>query len=111
MTTEQTENKAPEQTENKNERELLVGYGSVLVQLLESERFRSFLELNYTIDRILDDEEKTVTLRVIEHPPEIIMKKMQEKMQQEQSQIQVVSEPVAKKILSQAKAKAQKTRR
>ncbi len=43
----------------------------VMRQLMQSERFRRFLSINYIIQQHVDDEAKTINIVVIENPPEI----------------------------------------
>lgn len=51
-------------------------HGEVFLQLLASDRFKQFVELNYEIRRIIDDEEKTITVEVLEKPPEVVMQSL-----------------------------------
>lgn len=60
-------------TESENN---LKYHGEVFLQLLQSDRFKQFVELNYEIRRIIDDEEKTITIEVVEKPPEVVMQSL-----------------------------------
>jgi len=63
-------------TESENN---LKYHGEVFLQLLQSDRFKQFVELNYEIRRIIDDEEKTITIEVVEKPPEVVIQSLGEK--------------------------------
>ena len=58
------------------ERAELVGYGLIFAQLLQSERFRTFFQVNYDLVKVVDDGEKTVTMHVVEVPPQLVPERM-----------------------------------
>lgn len=62
-------------------------------QLMESERFRTFFELNFEVRKVVDDEAKTIDYVVIERPPEVVAQDMMRMTQEEEEnapKIQVV---------------------
>lgn len=101
----------PQDLEERNQ--LLLGYGLVLNQLLQSEKFRMFVETYYTIQKVLNEEEKSIELRVIENPPEVILERMQgevAKAEAAEPKIEIVSGARAKQVVKMAEAKAKKDR-
>jgi hypothetical protein len=108
-----------DQTETSTEQpqvpeQILLAYGMVFNQLLQSDKFRLFMDTYYTVQKLVDEEKKEITLQVIENPPEVIGKKITEAaalaMKEEAGKIQIVSESMGKKIVDQAVAGAKKKR-
>lgn len=50
----------------------------VMRQLSTSERFKRFFEINYEVQTFFDKEKKTFDIRLIELPPELASKRLQE---------------------------------
>jgi hypothetical protein len=90
------------------ESDMLV-HGEIFSQLLQSERFREFVNMNFTIQKFVDDETKTIDIQVIENPPEVVMGKITEKAK-EANLIQLASPSMAEKIVKQAEKRARKTK-
>lgn len=65
-----TENVNEQVPEAVNQNELLV-YGEVFYQLLQFSWFRDMFECQFDIQKVVDEEEKTIELRVIEVPPDV----------------------------------------
>lgn len=83
------------------ERSELIGYGLILAQLLQSERFKTFFSCNYDLVKIVDDMTKTITMNVLEVPPNLVperMKKMIVDAQKDQPMIEVISAETLKKL-------------
>lgn len=93
---------------NDLELEKFVAYGQLFAQLLESARFRDFMETFYTIQKFVDDQERVVTFQIIENPPDIIAKKIAEATKNAAPGIELVSGDTAQKILEQAKKGARR---
>lgn len=53
-------------------------YSQIFAQLLESERFQRFIQVNYDIQKLVDEEEKTIEYRVIELPPVLAEQRLAE---------------------------------
>jgi hypothetical protein len=86
----------------------LVAYGHIFNQLLQSERFKQFMSVHFTIQKFVDEESKTIDIQVIENPPETVMQKMSAeiKNQEPSGKIQVVGPSAAEKIVKQAERAA-----
>lgn len=89
-------------TEEEKQEALLKAYGELFAQLLESERFNALFQTYFTLQKIVDEETKTVNFIAIENPPEIIAQKMRDQAQEAGSKIEVVSKSAAKRIVAQA---------
>lgn len=50
----------------------------IMRQLSTSERFQRFFEINYEVQTYFDKEEETYDIRLIELPPELASKRLQE---------------------------------
>lgn len=99
----------------QQEEATLLAYGTIFNQLLQSDKFRMFMDTYYTVQRIVDEENKEITLQVIENPPEVIGKKIAElagnAAKEEAGKIQLVEGgSLGKKVLDQAIASAKKTK-
>ncbi|NBU69944.1 MAG: hypothetical protein EBS53_00615 [Bacteroidetes bacterium] len=99
----------------KQEEATLLAYGTIFNQLLLSDKFRMFMDTYYTVQRIVDEEQKEITLQVIENPPEVVVKKIAEfageAAKEEASKIQLVEGgTMGKKVLDQAIASAKKAK-
>lgn len=46
-------------------------YAAVMAELMKSERFLNFLANNFTIQKIVDEDEKSIEIRVIERPTSV----------------------------------------
>lgn len=88
----------------------LLVHGEIFSQLLQSERFREFVNMNFTIQKFVDDETKTIDIQVIENPPEVVMGKITEKVKDNSNLIQLASPSMAEKIVKQAEKRARKTK-
>jgi hypothetical protein len=86
----------------------LVAYGHIFNQLLQSERFKQFMSVHFTIQKFVDEESKTIDIQVIENPPETVMQKMSAeiKNQEPSGKIQIVNPSTAEKIVKQAERAA-----
>jgi hypothetical protein len=68
-----------EQTEEARQSELLV-YGEVFHQLLKLAWFKDLLETRVDVIKEVDEEAKTITIKVLEVPTEETMKRMNSKI-------------------------------
>lgn len=74
----------------------------IFKQLLESDRFIQFFEVNYDIKKIVNDDDKTITYLLVETPPSVVVERLaakkkeisdeKPKIETIQSAIQLVSE-------------------
>lgn len=85
-------------------------HGEIFSQLLQSERFRDFVNLNFTIQKFVDDETKTIDIQVIENPPEVVLGRMSAKVKDTESRIQIASPSMAEKVVKQAEKLAKKNK-
>ncbi len=53
-------------------------FGSIMMELMRSERFVQFLNMNFDIQTAQDPEAKEIMIRVIEVPPEEVVKRIKE---------------------------------
>lgn len=92
-----------------NEGELQI-HAEIFSQLLQSERFRDFMNLNFTIHKLVNDEEKTIEIRVIEKPPQVVAQELAQRVAaaqgEEENRIQIASASLAEKVVKQAEAQA-----
>lgn len=51
-------------------------FGSIMMELMQSERFVTFINTNFDIQTATDPESKEVMIRVIECPPEVVMERI-----------------------------------
>lgn len=51
---------------NDADERLMLLYGNIFQQLLRNEKFNVFFELNYRIEKTLNEEDKTMEVRVIQ---------------------------------------------
>lgn len=109
-TSETAENVLP------NEREILLAYGTIFNQLLLSDKFRLFMDTYYTVQKLVDEEKREITLQVIENPPEVVAKKIEaaaaSALREESQRIQIAKPgdevALAKKIVNNAREGAKK---
>lgn len=83
------------------ERSQLIGYGLIFAQLLESDRFKTFFGCNFDLIKVVDDMTKTITMNVLEVPPNLVperMKKMLMDAQKDQPMVEIVSAEALKKL-------------
>ncbi len=59
----------------------VIEYAQLLSALLESERFRNFVEQNFTIQKNTDPDTKQTSVLVIEKPFELVQSEMTAKIQ------------------------------
>jgi len=116
--TETDQDPLAQSDEERNQ--LLLGYGLVFNQLLQSEKFRMFVETFYTIQKVLNEEERTIEIRVIENPPEVAGQRLQTEVtnatnaaaaprpRREKPLVELADNAKADKVIAQAKAKAKK---
>lgn len=92
-----------------NEGELQI-HAEIFSQLLQSERFRDFMNLNFTIHKLVNEEEKTIEIRVIEKPPQVVAQELAQRVAavqgEEENRIQIASASLAEKVVKQAEAQA-----
>lgn len=91
----------------------LAMHAEIFNQLLQSDRFKDFMNLNYTIHKMVDEEAKTIEIRVIEKPPQVVAQEMADRVrsiQKDENRIQIASTTLADKVVKQAQAKAKKQR-
>lgn len=86
-------------------------HAEIFSQLLQSERFRDFMNLNYSVHKLVDEEAKTIEIRVIEKPPQVVAQELAQRVSsiqggEEQNRIQIASTSLAEKVVKQAEAKA-----
>jgi len=95
--------------------QMLVGYGLVFSELLKNEKFQAFVELHFTIQKLVDDEAKSIELRVIENPPEVVLEKLKAAgmfaRQEDTSRIEVVGSSKAAQVIKMAERKAARNRK
>jgi len=81
---------------------MLIQHGELMMRLMESERFVTFIQLNYDIKQRINHEEKTIEQVVIERPQElvqqIIAEQMKEKMEDSAGGIVQASADTLKKL-------------
>lgn len=96
-----------EENQQENQQQLLA-YGHIFNQLLQSERFKQFMGVHFTIQKFVDEETKTIDIQVIENPPETVMQKMSAeiKNQEPSGKIQIVNPTVAERIVKRAERTA-----
>ena len=68
-----------ENNEQVESEETLKLYGHMFADLLKSSRFVEFFELNFDIQKFVDEEAKTIDYRIIEVPPQEAMKRLMKK--------------------------------
>lgn len=92
-------------------------YSEIMRQLMDSERFVNWFQCNFDVHKLIDEEEKSIEIRVLEVPPELVQDRMQqlvvEKMKEEQEKDSdiVIAQPGDLKQLEQAaKARRKKKR-
>lgn len=91
-------------------------YSEIMRQLMDSERFVNWFQCNFDVHKLIDEEEKSIEIRVLEVPPELVQDRMQqlvvEKMKEEQEKDSgiVIAQPDDLKQLEHA-AKARKKRK
>jgi len=73
--------------------ELLV-QGEIFQQLLESERFTTFFNSNFDLEKHVDEENKTVTFKIVEVAPEVALSRLTENERKARSDSPLV-EPVS----------------
>lgn len=56
-------------------------YSEIMQGLLQSSRFVNWFQVNFDIHKIIDEEEKMITIRVLEVPPELVQQRMIEIME------------------------------
>lgn len=70
-------------------------YSSMMLQLLESERFVNWFRCNYDVKKEIDEEAKTIEYKLVELPHELaqerIMEMFQEKAAENEEGIQMPS--------------------
>ncbi len=92
-------------------------YSEIMRQLMDSERFCNWFQCNFDVHKMINEEEKTIDIRVIEVPPELVQSRMQEqileKMKEEAAADSgiVVVQPEDVKALEKAAKKRKKRRR
>lgn len=89
--------------DDKKREELLIGYGELFEQLLQSKTFTDLMNLYFTFSKVVDDETKTVLFNVVENPPEIIAQKMKKLSEENRPLVEVVSKSQAQRIVEQVK--------
>jgi len=87
-------------------------YSEIMKNLLQSERFCNWFQVNFEVHKLINDEEKSIEIRVLELPPELVQERMQEqlmvKMQAEAEEANssiVVASPADLKALEKAAKK------
>lgn len=76
---ENTENE-PEAQElsEANQNELLL-YGEIFYQLIQRPWFKELVETRFDFQKIINEEERTIELRVIEVPLEVVAKRLSDR--------------------------------
>ena len=80
MTEEATSQEAEQEEEAMDEAARWY-YSEIMRGLLESSRFTNWFQVNFDVHKIIDEEEKTITIRVLEIPPEMVQQRMMEIME------------------------------
>ena len=57
--------------------ELMV-QGEIFQQLLQSERFLTFFNANFDLQKHVDEDNKSITFQLLEVPPEVTLSRLQE---------------------------------
>jgi hypothetical protein len=73
----------------------MVYFAEIMRQLSQSQRFTDWFQLNFDVRQIIDEEEKTIDLQVIEVPPEIVLQRLQATMPQPQADSTIVTASAA----------------
>lgn len=81
--------------------DMLKLYGQMFSDLLKSDRFKEFFELNFDVQKFIDEEEKTVDYRIIEVPPQEAMKRLMSKEQDDQKTVQPATVDMMNKLTKQ----------
>lgn len=58
-------------------------YSEIMRQLIESERFCNWFQMNFDVHKLIDEEAKTIEIRVMEVPPELVQARMEDQMIEE----------------------------
>lgn len=80
---------------------LLTVYGHVLQQLMSSEKFNAFFELNYRLEQTLDEESKTVEVKLVELSQQETQQKLAKKVSElveEKGKVKLASAADLRKI-------------
>ena len=73
MTDEQT-------SKDAEDRLAQVVYSSIMSQLIESDRFRTFFHANYDLHKQVDEDLKTVSYLLVEVPPSVVQHRLVDSM-------------------------------
>lgn len=60
-----------------NENELMI-YGEIFYQMIQRPWFKEFIDTRFDFQKHIDEEERTIELRVIEVPMEVTMQRLAE---------------------------------
>jgi hypothetical protein len=62
---------------NDEEKLELMVQGEIFQQLLQSERFLTFFNANFDLQKHVDEENKSITFKLLEVPPEVTLSRLQ----------------------------------
>jgi hypothetical protein len=58
-------------------------YSEIMRQLMDSERFCTWFGLNFDVHKLIDEEAKSIEIRVLEVHPDLVLARMQDQMKEE----------------------------
>ncbi len=73
-------------------------FGLIMMELMQSERFVTFINTNFDIQTAVDHETSEIMIRVVEVPPEVVMERIKELAGVDTSQKAQEEEPKPKKV-------------
>ena len=78
-------------------------YAAIMAELVQSDRFLTWFNLNFEIHKVINTEEKTIEIRVLEVHPDIVHDKVQEEVikaaKEEQTKIKPASQADVKRLI------------
>jgi hypothetical protein len=83
-------------------------YSEIMRQLLDSDRFVNWFQLNYDIHKLIDEEAKSIDIRVIEVPPHLVQERMMENMAQHAQAESPIVQASAKDLVNIKKRREKK---
>jgi hypothetical protein len=90
-------------------------YSEIMRQLMDSERFCNWFQVNFDVHKMINEEEKSINIRVMEVPPELVQARMQdqlmEKMKEEVKSRVIVAQPGDVKALANQVKKRRRNKR
>lgn len=60
-------------------------YGDIFYQMMNLEWFRDIIDASFTIQKVVDEETKTLHVQVLEVPPEVKIQRLNEQMRKREA--------------------------